>query len=74
MKVESLDKKLTNKLERRLRSIRDLHIVSTGGSWEGVCYVIHLDQSVPILLKLSDLPEVAETKLVHDTIQVRVKP
>jgi len=64
---------MINKIETRLREIPDLHIDSTGGSWEGIRYGIRLDQPVPILLRLSDLPEVTEVKLDHGTIRVMVK-
>ena len=73
IEVGSLDSGLINKIETRLRKIPDLHIDSTGGSWEGTRYGIRLDQPVPILLRLSDLPEVTEVKLDHGTIRVMVK-
>ena len=73
VEVGSLDSELINKIETRLREIPDLHIDSTGGSREGTRYGIRLDQPAPILLRLSDLPEVTEVKIDHGTIRVMVK-
>ena len=72
IELESRDTDLIRRLEMQMEDISDLYIDAFGGSWEGARYGIHLDKSIPILLKLSDLPEVSRVKLDHNTIQLSV--
>jgi hypothetical protein len=70
--VESQDVELIDRFKKRLGNIPDFQIDAIAGSREGCFYGIHFEESVPVLLRITDLPEVSQVKLDHKKIKVSV--
>ena len=73
IRIESQNTELINGIESRLKKIPGLKINISSGSLDGIQFGISLEQEADILLKLTDLTQIAMVNLKHNIIRVQLK-